>query len=381
MPFVAAIEPGDEEGPRKDVDDDPSCSKDEGVKEPGDKSQEMVGPTEGLIEGVGDNEGEKGEGDQEASVELLGLGILFAHVGTFFGLLLFGEVFEEEGEFVVEPGFVLGWLGEGVAASAVAEAGDVEGFGFIANGDGLGGRVDAVGGPGVGVDEEGGFAFVHEAEGEVAGADGLHDAGDDGGAGALAGDGVGGFGVGEVVMVAEEFADEGAGGDAAAAESFGVDIPFLGLGSDELDGAGAVVCDLAVVGFFVEEGVVAADDGEAGVAEGVDGFAAVFFELGFIAVAEAAAVEEDVDGGRFVFAEGGPEVEDVAFVFGVVFDIADGFRGLGGEEGEGEEEGREVEGRHFGNLRLEGSGGKGKSGERDDWVQCLRRPFFPLMSQ
>ena len=101
----------------------------------------------------------------------------------------------------VEPGLVAVDLGELVVLAAIGFDRDAEGFGFVPDQFELLWGMNAVAGFGVGVEEEGGFAFVHVAEGELLSADGLHDADDDGGTRAELVDGVFRFWIGEIVVV------------------------------------------------------------------------------------------------------------------------------------------------------------------------------------
>ncbi|MDB4320036.1 hypothetical protein N9981_01575, partial [bacterium] len=138
--------------------------------------------------------------------------------------------------------------------------------------------------------------------------------------------------IGEVIVVAEELADERSGGNATAADALGIDLPVLRLRADELDGAGAVVRDLFVVHLATQEGIVTAHDCEAGLAVGLDGSTAISLDVTFITSAKSSAVEEDEDGGVVLFSR--PEVEHIALVLGIVFDISLWLFCGGGKEGQ-----------------------------------------------
>ena len=132
-------------------------------------------------------------------------------------------------------------------------------------------------------------------------------------------------------------ADQGPGGNAPTAEAVWIDVPFFCLGADEFYGSSAVVNDVPVFHVLPEERVVAADDGVAGLAVGFEGGKSVFFDLILVTIAEASTVEPDVDGSRSIGFQTRPEIEDVALVFCVIFDVALGCGGCGvtiGDHGE-----------------------------------------------
>ncbi len=88
-----------------------------------------------------------------------------------------------------------------------------------------------------------------------------------------------------------------------------------------------------------------------GLAVGFESCAAAFFELIFVTIAEASTVEPDEDGSSLGTFQGRPEIEDVALVFRVIFDVALGCGGCGVTMGDHGEEEDETERGHLWNRR------------------------------
>ena len=173
------------------------------------------------------NRGERKE-DQDIGQSHFCEGVLLTlKVKGLAGRGLLKKVFLTECELELEPGLVVGNFWDLVSTTAVERARDPQFPGFVPDQESLLRRVNPVTRSCIGIEEEGSFAFVHVAEGEFPGADGLHDANDDSGAGAELVDGILGFWIGEVIVVAKKLADEGSGGDTATAEAFWIDVPLL----------------------------------------------------------------------------------------------------------------------------------------------------------
>ena len=148
--------------------------------------------------------------------------------------VLLRKVFLAELQLELQPGLVRLDFGKFVAATAMRHAGDAQLPCLVPHHHRCPRGVDPIARSGIGVDEDRRFPLVHVAQGEVLRPDRLHDADHHRGTRALACGGILRTGIGEIVVVAQELADQRPSCDAAAAEALRVDVPIRRLGAHEL---------------------------------------------------------------------------------------------------------------------------------------------------